>query len=136
MSKIYTNAYEIKNKVLEDYRKENVELSSLFFDFKVKLSEKQLLEIYADIQHVINGDAVMRLENVRIEDVDAPNDKIWGTEAENFIPAGMYENIYEGNYKDFLESFNGREEEAGFCRVMNVEENGELIGGDRLDFVW
>lgn len=136
MNKIYTDTHEIKNKVLEDYRKESVELSSLFFDFEVKLPEKQLLEIYADIQHIINGDTVMRLENVQIEETDDPNDNIWGTKAENFIPVGMYENIYKGNYKDFLESFNGKEEETGLCRVMDVEENGRLVGGDRLDFVW
>lgn len=128
---IYTNAADIEDKILNDYHDNDVELNSLFFDFDVKMQEKELLELYADIQQKINGDTVMRLENIQAKD-----DEVWGEEAENLIPDGMHEDVYEGNYKDFLESFNDREKETGLCRFMDVEEKGDLIGGIKLDFVF
>lgn len=134
MGKIYTNADDIKNYIIEDYRKYATELNSLFFDFEVDgLTEAELLELYAYIQKLINGDYVMRLTDVVLEDDDST---IWGKKADTFIPEGEYQEIYKGNYKDFLESFNDHELETGFCRVMDVEEKGDLIGGDKLDFVF
>ncbi len=137
MNKVYTDIDSIRNKVYDDYRKYATELNGLFFDFEVDmLTKAQLLQLYASIQKAINGDDVMRLEDVIIEG-NEPNDMhIWGKEAENFIPEGKYQEIYKGNYKDFLESFNDRETETGFCRVLEAEEKGDLIGGDKLDFVY
>lgn len=137
MGKIYTNADDIKNYIIEDYRKYATELNSLFFDFEVDgLTEAELLELYAYIQKLINGDYVMRLTDVVLEDDDPKDMCIWGKKADTFIPEGEYQEIYKGNYKDFLESFNDRELETGFCRVMDIEEKGDLIGGDKLDFVF
>lgn len=132
---IYTTENEIENHVYDEYRKYDTELNGLFFDFPVKAPEKVLLFAYANIQKNINGDSVMRLENPEIEETNEPNDNIWGKDVD-LIPEGEYEDIYEGNMKDFLESFNGRELETGLCRVMDVEEKGELIGGIKLDFVF
>ena len=137
MGKIYTNTGDIEDAIFADYRKYDTELNSLFFDFEVDgITQAELLELYASIQEQINGDAVMRLTDVVLEG-DNPSDMyIWGKEAESFIPEGEYQEVYKGNYKDFLESFNGRETETGFCRVMDVEEKGDLIGGDKLCFVF
>ena len=44
--------------------------------------------------------------------------------------------IYEGNYKDFLESFNGRELETGICRLMDSEMDGDVVKGTQLAFIW
>lgn len=137
MGKIYTDAADIEDYIFDEYRNYDSELNSLYFDFEVDgLTQAELLELYASIQEQINGDSVMRLTDVVLEG-DDPNDmRIWGKEADAFIPEGEYQEIYKGNYKDFLESFNGRELETGFCRVMDVEEKGDLIGGDKLCFVF
>ena len=49
----------------------------------------------------------------------------------------MYEDVYEGNYEDFLESFNYKESGTGLCRVMDVEKKEDnLIIGTKLDFIF
>ena len=114
---------ELENYILEEYLKDNVELSSLFFDVMVSMKEKEILETYQSLQSIINGDCVMRLENIKS---DEDGNVIDGDEAEEFIPEGYYEDVFTGNCKDFLESFNGREAETGLCRY----DEGEL-----LDFI-
>lgn len=140
-SKIYTEENEIKDRVYNDYRQYDTELNSLFFDFQVKAPKKVLLQAYAEIQDTINGDYVGRLVNPQIKQIEDPNHPdqpdivIHGKEAD-LIPEGEYEDVYSGNYKDFLESFNDRELETGLCRIMEVEEEEDLIGGIKLDFVF
>lgn len=134
-NKVYTNKEEIENRVYEDYRKYDTELNSLFFDFQVKAPEKVLLETYAEIQHTINGDYVIRLEDPEIEGTGDCDSNIWGKEVD-LIPEGEYDEIYEGNFKNFLESFNEKELETGFCRFMDVDEKNGLIGGIKLDFIF
>lgn len=134
-NKIYTEAEDIKDRVYDDYRKYDTELNSLFFDFIVKAKKRVLLETYAEIQHTINGDCVTRLIDPRIEQVDDTESNIWGIESE-LIEEGKYEDVYEGNYKDFLESFNNKELETGLCRVMEWDEKDDLVGGIKLDFVF
>lgn len=134
-NKVHTDIEEIKNRIYEDYRKYDTELNSLFFDFRVKASKKALLEAYAEIQHTINGDYVIRLEDPEIEKINDCDSNIWGKEVD-LIPEGEYEDIYCGNYRDFLESFNDKELETGLCRVMESEERGDLIGGEKLDFIF
>lgn len=133
-NKIYTNAEDIKNKVLSDYQRESSELTSLFFDFDVELPEKELLSVYAEIVDTINGDVVLRLENVKTGE-ENNIDKVWGAQLD-LIPEGRYEYTYSGNYKDFLESFNDQEEKTGLYRVMDIEKNDNLVGGIKLDFIW
>ena len=134
---VYTGIEEIKNKVYEDYKKESTELNSLFFDFYVKAPKKDLLEAYAEIQDTINGDKVMRLENPKIKGSDDRSRIIISGNEVDLIPEGMYEDIYEGNYKDFLESFNYKESGTGLCRVMDVEKKEDnLIIGTKLDFIF
>lgn len=135
MNKIYTDACEIKEKILEDYYNEEVELNALFFNFNVRIVEKELIELYASIQSIINGDSVMRLIDPEIEKTGENQSNIWGTEAD-LIPEGEYEDVYEGNCKDFLERFNDKELETGICRVMDVKRKGDIIGGNKLDFIW
>ncbi|WP_026653529.1 hypothetical protein [Butyrivibrio proteoclasticus] len=90
--KYVTTSKELVDHVLEEYRRCDAELNSLYFDFRVKMKKADILTAYAELQDIINGDAVVHLEG----------DK----EADKLIPEGMYEDIYEGSCKDFLESLN------------------------------
>ena len=98
--------------VRNDYMKYDQELSSLHFDVKVRMPKRDILETYKYLQKDINGDEVVRLVN--------------GVESSIFIPRGEYKDIFNGNCKDFLESFNEKEAETGFCRYD---------GDERLDFI-
>lgn len=132
-----TTYNEIFDKVVEDYHNDSVELNSLFFDFNVKLSVKELLQVYTDLQSHINGDSVLHLENPYIEEKDDTDNYIWGVETE--CTDTNLNDIYEGNMKDFLESYNGNELETGWCRVMDICENPtneNLTGGIKLDFIF
>ena len=101
---VITSRIDMLNKVIEDYRKEDTELCSLFFDFPVKMTKAEILETYAELQEIINGDIVVRIEG--------------GQEQEELIPAGKFNERYEGNCKEFLESFNGSNQ---FLRMTDDE---------------
>ena len=62
--KTITSGCELKNYILEEYHKYDVELSSLFFDVNVCMRESEILETYASIQKIINGDSVIQYETV------------------------------------------------------------------------
>lgn len=129
-----TDKNSIIDKVCINYREYDTELTSLFFDFPVKADKNLLLEAYAHIQKACNGDTVVRLINPVLtkngEEKELEGEKMdaFFTEEEN--------GIYEGNYKDFLESFNGRELETGICRLMDSEMDGDTAKGSLLDFIW
>lgn len=133
---VYTDSRSIKNKIYEEYRKNDTELNSLFFDFQVKMPEKELLKIYSEVVHVIDGDDVMKLEDVKIQSSDFSTNTIIGRKMD-LIQEGQYEEIYEGSFKDFLESFNNREKETGIYRITLIAENAlKIVSGYKLDFVW
>ena len=133
---VYTDSRSIKNKIYEEYRKNDTELNSLFFDFQVKMPEKELLKIYSEVVHVIDGDDVMKLEDVKIQSSDFSTNTIIGRKMD-LIPEGQYEEIYEGSFKDFLESFNNREKETGLYRITLIAENAlKIVSGYKLNFVW
>lgn len=133
---VYTDSRSIKNKIYEEYRKNDTELNSLFFDFQVKMPEKELLKIYSEVVHVIDGNDVMKLEDVKIQSSDFSTNTIIGRKMD-LIPEGQYEEIYEGSFKDFLESFNNREKETGIYRITLIAENAlKIVSGYKLDFVW
>ena len=133
---VYTDSRSIKNKIYEEYRKYDTELNSLFFDFQVKMPEKELLKIYSEVVHVINGDDVAKLEDVKIQLSDFSTNTIIGKRMD-LIAEGQYEEIYEGNFKEFLESFNNREKETGIYRITLIAENAlKIVSGYKLDFVW
>ena len=133
---VYTDSRSIKNKIYEEYRKYDTELNSLFFDFQVKMPEKELLKIYSEVVHGINGDDVAKLEDVKIQLSDFSTNTIIGKRMD-LIAEGQYEEIYEGNFKEFLESFNNREKETGIYRITLIAENAlKIVSGYKLDFVW
>lgn len=133
---VYASKEDIIDYVLNEYRKYDTELNSLFFDFHVRLKEKILLKAYAEIQYIVNGDDVIRLENPNMSKNKDDDVIITGKEVD-LIPDGAYENVYDGNYKDFLENFNGKESETGLCRMMDSETDEEdIVHGIKLDFIF
>ncbi len=136
--KAYTTENQIKSQVYNLYNYESTELSSLFFDFDVKMAKGKLLQIYADIQQQINGDSVVYLENpVFLRPQSGEFRHIVEGKRGNIITDKNRNEIYEGNYRSFLESFNGREYDTGLYRIMDAEETEDgLIRGIKLDFIW
>lgn len=136
--KAYTTENQIKSQAYNLYNHESTEFSSLFFNFDVKMAKGKLLQIYADIQQQINGDSVVYLENpVFLKPQSGEFRHIVEGKRGNIITDKNRNEIYEGNYRSFLESFNGREHDTGLYRIMDAEEteNG-LIRGIKLDFIW
>ena len=100
------------------------------------MPEKELLKIYSEVVHVINGDDVAKLEDVKIQLSDFSTNTIIGKRMD-LIAEGQYEEIYEGSFKEFLESFNNREKETGIYRITLIAENAlKIVSGYKLDFVW
>lgn len=130
-----TDKNSIIDKVCINYRKYDTELTSLFFDFPVKADKNLLLEAYAHIQKACNGDTVVRLINPVLTK-NGDEKELEGKKMDSFFTKDE-NGIYEGNYKDFLESFNGRELETGICRLIDIEMDGNTtIKGSFLDFIW
>lgn len=136
--KAYTTENQIKSQIYNLYNHESTELSSLFFDFDVRMAKGKLLQIYADIQQQINGDSVVYLENpVFLISQSGQLRHIVEGKRGNIITDKNRNEIYEGNYRSFLESFNEREHDTGLYRIMDAEETEEgLIKGIKLDFIW
>lgn len=136
MNRIYKNKAEIKAAVYEAYITGNDELNSDHFSIPVKASVKALLEAYAEIQDTINGDAVVQLKNCNrsCEDNEQSGIHISGKE----IPlCEDMEEIYEGDYVDFLLQYNDKESETQLYRLMDVVRDIDgNISGTKLDFIW
>ena len=130
-----TNAAALREKVYKDYMMNETELNANFFDILVEMPEKDILNTYFNIVDAVNGDAVVRFESFTVEPGETI--RVWGKEASSLIPDGMYDSIYRGNCKDFLESFNKKELKTEFFRFMDTEETEEgMMGGEPLDFIW
>lgn len=95
--------------VIMEYQKYDTELNGLYFDFDVRMKEREILDTYALIQYTINGDEVVRIE----KDV----------QEEPLIPEGEFEGIYEGNCMEYLERYNN----SNFARYCDDE---------KLDFIF
>jgi hypothetical protein len=129
---------DIYRKVYKDYLHDDVELCGSFFDFEVSAPKSELIRAYAELMETINCDTVVRLRDA----IEVPS--ICGIET---IVSGFewdetddtLSEIYTGNMKDFLESFNNRERETGWYRLTGYEEVfhdfTSMSGGTKLCFV-
>lgn len=139
--KIIKTSQELYEHVMSEYKKYDTELNSLFFDFPVHMFKLDILAAYERLQHDINGDCVVRLKNPRQETLDNGNVIIYGDSEESL--AAEYDELYDGNCKEFLESFNDRELEIGLCRLdeflvienFNPETQKGQVGGIKFDFI-
>lgn len=130
MSEILTKQEDIIKKVTDEYRKYDTELNALFFDFDVKGTKGALLIAYAEIQEIINGDAIVKSDTAGINGFDN------GRHIDEGMLDDSYREVYEGNYKDFLESFNGRENETGLFRVIPDNKEDGIVKGEPVSFIF
>lgn len=136
--KHFTTSDEIKSTVYEDYMSGGEELNINHFSIPVKATKATLLKTYADIQNSINGDTVVRLSNCTCANADLsffPDIIITGTE-EDIASCEDADEIFIGEYKDFLKSYNDMESETQLYRLRKAtrDEKG-IVSGIKLDFV-
>lgn len=137
-----TTTKELENYVYNEYHNDDIELNSEFFDVQVKMPKKDILTAYANIQDTINGDAIVRLTNINLASFEGYVGRCTiDTTEVDLIPEGEYEDIYEGNCKDFLRGFNYKEETTGIYRIHSqytrYEEKGvPRIFGIKADLVF
>lgn len=139
--KIIKNSQELYEHVMSEYKKDDEELNSLFFDFPVRMFKSDILTAYKHLQHDINGDYVGKLKNPKQKVLDNEDIIIYGDSEESLT--AEYDEVYDGNCKDFLESFNDKELETGLCRIdeflvienFNPEIQKGKVGGVKFDFI-
>lgn len=91
------------------------EFNSLFVDYQVYMSKRDIIAAYAKIQEHINGDTVFRFNKDGI--YDRKNPKVYEP---GFIKDGEFEDYYEGSAKNFLESLNDK-------KIFGRIAEGELV---------
>ncbi len=89
--------------VLAQHKKTGTDLSDALFNMRVKMSQKGILEAFAECQFRINGDICLRIENKSIQKELAPED---------------FDRVYKGNCEKFLKSLN---DDNRFRRFRNGE---------------
>lgn len=131
-----TKYEQVRKKVREEYFSSDTALNSAYFDFDVRMSQGEIMRAYADLQEEINGDIVIIIDKPVIVAAFNGDSTIFGFEKE--IDDNFMREFYEGNMKEFLESFNGKEQETGWCRIMDFDDNYRgtgMVGGTRLLFI-
>ena len=129
---LYTKS-EIKEQEYEDYIQGTLELDAYYFDFDVCGKKGMLLKAYADIQNTINSDEVVLLHNVSYKEKGGYVEVTGDVDNHDFDE--IYNEMYEGNYKDFLESYNGKEKETGLYRLLDSSYKNGKITGTKLHFI-
>ena len=108
--------------ILLNYTKDNVMLNGMHFNVNVEnVPEIALLQVYARLQKTINGDDV-----VRVEDLVTDGTKVTGGK---ILPLNnrMFNHFYSGLYSDFLRSV-----EEQYVRVANLDctEDGTILSAE------
>lgn len=135
-----TNWEDIYRKVYKDYLHEDVELCGAFFNFEVSAPKSDLLKAYAELQDTINGDTIIRLRDA----TEIPDTRDRG--ATTHVAGWEYEGedeymseVFTGNMRDFLESFNGQEHKTGWYRLSDCSDcymgYASMTGGIKQCFV-
>lgn len=131
--KVYSDFDEIRDCISKAYNEDAVELNALHFNFNVKAKKSMLLDIYRGLVKQINGDELVCLNNTNMI-VNGNEEIVEGTLAQ--IKEDDYADVYEGNYKDFLTSFNDAEKNTGIYRLMDAEYlDDEHVKGVKLEFI-
>ena len=108
--------------ILLNYTKDDVMLNGKHFDVSVEnVPEIALLQVYARLQKTINGDDV-----VRVEDLVTDGTKVTGGK---ILPLNnrMFNHFYSGLYSDFLRSI-----EEQYVRVADLDctEDGTILSAE------
>lgn len=133
--KTLKTAKELYDYVTQEYRKYDTELNGLFFDVPVQMPQYEILRAYQQLQEDINGDDVVLLKDETEFVLHGGETGIFGTVIPIVAGSG-FDEIYTGNCKEFLESFNDQEEESHLYRLDDTVKNGNNIGGEKLLFVF
>ena len=115
---------DIYRKVYKDYLHDDVELCGAFFDFEVSATKAELIIAYAELLETINLDAVVRLRDVT--EMTSICDQGATTYVSGFECCEYDESmseVYTGNMRDFLESFDGQETKTGWYRLSDCHED-------------
>lgn len=133
--KTLKTAKELYDHVAQEYRKYDTELNGLFFDVLVQMPKYEILMAYQQLQEDLNGDDVVLLKDETEFVMYGGETGVFGTILPIMAGSG-FDEIYAGNCKEFLESFNGNEEEYHLYRLNDTMKNGNNIGGEKLLFVF
>ena len=133
--KAFKTAKELYNYVTDEYRKYDTELNGLFFDVPVQMPEYEILQAYRELQKDINGDDVVFLKDETEFVLHDGETRVFGT-VMPIVEGCGFDDIYTGNCREFLESFNGKENEHHLYRLDDTMKNGNNIGGEKLLFVF
>ena len=115
---------DIYRKVYKDYLHDDIELCGEFFDFGVSAPKSELIRAYAELLDTINSDTVVRLRDAT--EMPSIYDRGATTSVSGWEHEGSDESmseIYTGNMRDFLESFNGQETKTGWYRLSDYYED-------------
>ena len=110
---VFTSIEDIVNTVLADYNHQDVEFSTAYLEFNVKMPIRDILKSYGRLQHMINGDEIVECREDGAE--------IWYDE-EDF--ASDLTEVYSGRMDKLLERFDGSK------RFLRYDED------EVLDFVF
>ena len=108
--------------ILLNYTKDDVMLNGKHFDVSVENTpEIALLQVYARLQKTINGDDV-----VRVEDLVTDGTKVTGGK---ILPLNnrMFNHFYSGLYSDFLRSV---EEQYVHVADLDYTEDGTILSAE------
>lgn len=119
--------------VMHDYTQNDTELSECFFEgISINMNKGDLLDAYAEIQHICNGDTVVRLEELPFKtegltDEECDRIKI----CENLIPAEWENMTVTGDAMEILKDIN-RERLTGGPIFARLDDNAilDLLYGD------
>ncbi len=125
---------QIYESVMADYNANATELCDSYFDFHVKAKKKDLLEIYKMIQKRINGDDVLALKNESIENMGS-DQWVLGT-VSSFDEIPELHEVFDGNFKELLNSYNNSESKTHLYRIMDAEFDKKEVTGIKLDFIY
>jgi len=130
---VYKDIDSIYDKVVADYENDDVELNGAHFDLEVEnIKGIELLGLYAEIQLVLNGDHVVRIENpVAIQNAKGYTEITGGKLVE--LDNGTLNEAYTGNMRTFLRSL----EDTGVYRFTELMATDEdvVFGGEPLCFI-
>lgn len=145
----------IYENVMEEYLKDDVELSMSFFDFKINdITYAEVLDEYKALQKCINGDEILLLCLV----ASSKNRIIWGRHWKNVeisICDNLRKKIVMDNtvaevlqeiktiakdvIKKFISGTSIKENQCTLCRVKDIVFDPEyydvVIGGEILPFL-
>jgi len=122
-------------KILKEYKEDDQEININFFDFPVKMSAEDALDVYREVMLTVNGDAVVKLKNVKSE-----KNIVCGEEVD-LCPEKLKGCLITGSLKDFLHRVGKLSGHYRLYRLMDpkkyeLEDETVITSGVKLDFIW